>query len=173
MSQSYCNVKNCRFPSTHITRSHKCGTCGKYGHGIMECDNQYMIDKLKSNSSNYFPDNLHCKSSVCPCPWTHTNDAHYCLKCHERHLESVCKKDVIDEATDIFGSTPGKIFTTVYAGLGCSWFVKRNGIEDKISMFFMHTDSWGQYGSHCDDRDKLRNFCEGYRNIESGEFLKI
>ena len=47
--------------------------------------------------------------------------------------------------------------------MGCSWFVKRNGIEDKISMFFMHTDSWGQYGADTSDLYRLNAFCYDYK----------
>lgn len=33
----YCSVKECRFPCYHVTSGHKCGNCGKYGHGVIEC----------------------------------------------------------------------------------------------------------------------------------------
>ena len=192
MSQHFCIVQNCRFPETHLACSHKCGTCGKFGHGFMECGNQLAINNLKLQTIIYFPNHLHCTSSACPCPWTHSDLAHYCTQCRGRHLEKDCNiggvimrkqnvimrkqneiNDVIKEAKEKFGSTPGKIFTTVYSGLGSSWFVKRNEINKPIEIFFMHTEAWGQYGPHCDDRDKLKKFCNGYLNLESGKFLEI
>ena len=50
MSQHFCIVQNCRFPETHLACSHKCRTCGKFGHGFMECGNQLKINNLKNNS---------------------------------------------------------------------------------------------------------------------------
>jgi hypothetical protein len=80
-------------------------------------------------------------------------------------------KRVNEEARKQFGSTPGKIFGKVYAGHGCEWYVKRKGINKPNSLFFMHGDSWGQYGTdHC---SKLKKFCDGYSDVETGEFLKI
>ena len=41
---SYCYVKGCRFNTFHSTQAHKCGSCGRKGHGKIECsiaDNQY------------------------------------------------------------------------------------------------------------------------------------
>jgi len=186
MSQSYCIVQGCRFSSTHLTSSHKCGKCGRFGHGQMECNNSIMINQLKSNSiSIKLPQNLYCESLYCPCPWSHTSESHYCLQCQERHLETNCPsrcdimgdpteiRRVIQEAKKLFGTKPGKIYGTVYSGQGCDWYVKRNDLNKRISLFFMHGDSWGQYSPQCDDREKLKNFCYGYRNVESGDFLKI
>lgn len=40
-------------------------------------------------------------------------------------------------------------------------------------LFFMHGDSWGQYGPTCDNREKLTNFCDGYREYSTGKVLEI
>lgn len=186
MSQSYCIVQGCRFPSTHLTSSHKCGKCGKFGHGQAECHNSFMIDQLKSNSVTIkLPHALYCKSLSCPCPWSHTSESHYCSQCQERHLESACRtgcvimgdpieiRRVIQEASKLFGTKPEKIYTTIYAGQGSMWYAKRNDSNKPISLFFMHSDSWGQCGPKADDREKLKNFCNGYRDFESGKFLVI
>ena len=42
-----CKVKNCNFKYSHVTSGHKCGTCGEYGHGQLECGNIQMINELK------------------------------------------------------------------------------------------------------------------------------
>lgn len=186
MSQSYCIVNGCRFPSTHLTSSHKCGKCGRFGHGQVECHNSFLIDQLKVNSvSIKLPHGLYCTSLTCPCPWSHCSESHYCTQCQERHLESVCTmgcvimgdsdeiKRVNQEAKIKFGITPGKIFTTIYSGQGCMWYAKRIGPNNRISLFFMHGDSWGQYGPKSDHRDKLKNFCNGYIDYETGKFLTI
>jgi hypothetical protein len=186
MSQNYCIVQGCRFPSTHLTKSHKCGKCGRFGHGQMECHNPILIDQLKIKSSSIkFPHSLYCTSLSCPCPWSHSSESHYCSQCQERHLETACPrrcdimsdpneiKRVIKEAEQKFGSTPGKIYTTVYSGQGCDWYVKRNGINKPNSLFFMHGDAWGQYGPETGDYGKLQKFCYGYRDIDTGKFLEI
>ncbi len=186
MSQNYCIVQGCRFSSTHLTKSHKCGKCERFGHGQMECGNDHLITKLNITSKPiYFPPNLNCTSMFCPCPWTHTSDSHYCSQCQERHQESECPtrcvimedpkeiQRVIKEAKQLFGFTPGKIYTTVYSGQGCDWYVKRNDYNKSISLFFMHCDSWGQFSPECDDRDKLKKFCYGYRDVDTGKFLEI
>lgn len=186
MSQNYCIVQGCRFPSTHLTKSHKCGKCGRFGHGQVECRNQSLIDQLNITSKSIkLPSHLNCTSIFCPCPWTHTSESHYCSQCQERHQESVCKSGcvimgdpeeiqrVIKEAKQLFGTKSGKIYGTVYSGQGCNWYVKRNEINKPISLFFMHCDSWGQFGPQSDDRSKLKNFCYGYRDCDTGKFLEF
>ena len=44
MQASTCNVKFCRFPSSHITLGHRCGICRRYGHGQLECGKQDLIN---------------------------------------------------------------------------------------------------------------------------------
>ena len=39
-----CRCKDCQFSDKHTTRSHKCGVCGEYGHGAVECGNPKAID---------------------------------------------------------------------------------------------------------------------------------
>ena len=186
MAQSYCIVHGCRFPSTHLTVSHKCGTCGKFGHGQVECKSAFKIDQLKRNSHNIqLPVHLYCTSLTCPCPWSHSSDAHYCSQCGKRHLESVCPSrcDIMSNVTEInrvvseaqakFNSNPNKIFAVVYSGQGCVWYVKRRTLGKACQLFFMHGDSWGQYGPQSDDRDKLRAFCYGYRDVDTGNYLDI
>ena len=41
-----CLVLGCRYPSTHVTGSHKCGTCGMIGHGRRECGNNLRVSEL-------------------------------------------------------------------------------------------------------------------------------
>jgi hypothetical protein len=70
-------------------------------------------------------------------------------------------------AKKIFGDKTGKIFLCSYAGMGCYFFVKRDDINAEIKVFFMHSDSWGQYG-HSDVgelNDFLRDYIPIYNNI--------
>ena len=179
---SYCKVNGCRYADTHVSSFHKCGKCNVYGHGQSECENLFLIEKLKIKSYGiYLPREKFCSSPTCVSPSSHTSDAHYCSQCGERHLESTCsnscnvatnseeRQHTINEATKIFGNIPGKIFGTIYAGMGCQWFVKRDGLYGPIQLFFMHTDAWGQYGTHCDDRQKLVSFLDNYKFYENNE----
>jgi len=174
---TYCTVYGCRYPDTHLTSGHKCGTCGKFSHGRTECGNMFLINQLRHKSKNIFlPVDKYCQESTCNYRYNHTNMAHHCRICLERHFEVDCNNDntnqtcdnyAIKEAKKILANHNGKIFGDVYAGMGCQWFVKRDSINSSISVFFMHTDSWGQYGPHCDDRQKLVNFLNGYVHYDT------
>jgi hypothetical protein len=179
---SFCKVTGCRFPSTHLTRSHKCGKCNHFGHGQRECGDNLEIDNLKNISNHViFPSYLKCTSLCCPAPSFHSTESHYCSYCDGRHIETQCQtatvistdeneiKRVIIEAKKKFGSRDGKIYTTVYSGHGCDWYVKRTGFKNPIQLFFMHGDSWGQFGPQCDDRPKLNKFCTGFIDIDTRE----
>jgi hypothetical protein len=50
----------------------------------------------------------------------------------------------------------------VPAGMGCCFYCKRDGTDGTIELFFMHSDSWGQYGPETDERPKLNEFLQGY-----------
>jgi len=183
---TFCQVRDCRFANTHLTSSHMCKTCHEFGHGHYECGNQSLISSLKNKSHGIrFPHNLYCLSPCCPSPYSHSSDAHYCSQCRDRHLESVCPSGCVissdsreinrvkADASITFGNTDGKIYTNIYVGQGCEWYVKRNFKSGLIQVFFMHGDSWGQYGSNTDDRQKLNSFCSGYRNIKDGQMFVL
>lgn len=86
---TYCKVRGCRFNRTHITMTHKCGTCGKFGHGNWECNHPPLRNRLEQNfkHTELIPINDRCSIYNCMLPWTHTIDAHYCSKCGERGTE--------------------------------------------------------------------------------------
>ena len=50
--------------------------------------------------------------------------------------------------------------------MGCSWYFKRNSVNDVIQNFFMHSDCWGQYGENSDDREELKRFLDGFTLYE-------
>jgi len=169
MAQVYCIVKGCRFPSTHLTCSHKCGRCGKFGHGQMECCNWPKIVALRENShSIVFPPYIQCQSILCPCPWTHSYDGHYCTHCGERHHETLCPhgyaimtdpeeiNHVKQVAQHKFGNNEGKIFTKIYTMQGCVWYVKRKNHNKNMVLLFMNNDN----------HDRVAKFCSGFIEIE-------
>jgi len=77
--------------------------------------------------------------------------------------------DLLDTANKKLGTEPNKIYTILYAGMGCSMYVRRDNYDsDAVGLkgFFMHTDAWGQYGVASDDTRKVEMFIDGYRLIE-------
>lgn len=188
---SYCKVQGCRFPATHTTKYHCCGICKKLGHGQVECGNDSNIKQLGKDTS-IIPFELQCTVIGCQSITTHITDGHKCPYCHtfghdvldcpikkwdykvecgttfgqskSMYLE---KKNIILQAKKQFGwKDQHMTYTKIYGGLGSIWYAKRKNIFDKIELFFMHSDNWGQYGSSTDDRPKLNKFLEGYQSID-------
>lgn len=179
---SYCKVKNCNYSGYHLTQSHQCGNCNSFGHGQLECGNYELISNLKHISFGItLPNNLYCTSLFCESIYSHSSKSHQCTICQGRHFETLCNKPIhptmkyfaYNEAKKILEDKSGKIFTEIYGGMGCQWFVKRNGINSPLSYFFMHTDNWGQYGPETDDTEKLKKFLEGYVHVETGNEFTI
>ena len=75
--------------------------------------------------------------------------------------------EVIAIAKDIFRDLTNKIYTIVDGGMGCSWYLRRDNLNLSISGFFMHSDSWGQYGLESDDRPLMNLFISGYEFINN------
>lgn len=75
-----CSVRGCRYPSTHVAAGHRCGTCGRRGHGQIECGNAAAIATLAQDTQTV-PLDLRCAVVGCPCWETHTTSAHYCDEC--------------------------------------------------------------------------------------------
>lgn len=252
-----CNVGGCRFPHTHVTLGHLCGTCKTYGHGRIECNNNNKIKELNDKYKNdTIPQELWC--SIVPCEYKklHTLTSHHCSVCLANHSSSlhnhanisntdnipsvadqsfkincpICRTDNIinkeqkpvpgmtdtcsvclsdpvqiyfpscghvcickpcfERMTEIkdngfcniithqnlpseikeralrkFGSLPGNILCETYGGMGCSWFIRRSQNNGQLHGFFMHADSWGQYGEASDETPQLNIFLAGYTKV--------
>ena len=88
---SSCQVRGCRFIHSHVTMSHKCGKCGIYGHGQIECGIQHKIIKLHNDHSlDKLPNSEHCKIPNCPMKELHNTESHHCQFCGNRHSERKC-----------------------------------------------------------------------------------
>lgn len=245
---SYCKVQSCRFPNSHTTRGHLCGTCKHYGHGQVECGRADRIAELENKyGMDILPEPFHCTMTICGERRTHTSRAHHCTyyDCHGNHSISecpliigemptvytvkcpLCRKlnslstsyerkaseddcciclanksevpftscihncichnclvrldgkslnsdythmqqpsaEMIEMVKSSFGARDGKIYGIFYAGMGCTWYIKREGRDSEPDSFCMHSDCWGQYGRESDDRAKLYRFIYGYQNI--------
>jgi hypothetical protein len=182
----YCFCSGCRFSETHLSKAHLCGKCKKFGHGQRECGSPYKIAQIAQQSRGIrFPDHLRCQAPGCRQAYSHTSGTHICSKCKGRHFETECitqpshdlsptsEKFAQTEGLKLLRNTPGQIFSEVYAGMGCQWFVRRSNQFSPISVFFMHTDSWGQYGPQCDDRQKLVKFLTGYTHVSTGHPFRL
>ena len=75
-----CRVAGCRFPTTHVTMGHRCGTCGQFGHGQLECGSQNSIDSLKVRFDTDRV-NTPCTVESCSHKEFHVTAAHYCSIC--------------------------------------------------------------------------------------------
>ena len=93
-----CKVLQCRYNKTHVTRGHKCGKCGMYGHGIIECTNTRYLSELHQYYNDVVPVELQCRVENCRFYMYHTIDAHNCNICKQRdpHSERNCPKNTFD-----------------------------------------------------------------------------
>ena len=183
---AYCKVKHCRYAATHTTIAHKCGTCGGYGHGQIECNDLVAIRHL----SFFFPEtvasSVQCNAPLCSNRATHTTMGHTCRFCDvlfaRGHLRN-CPDgpntgsiSITDYPLSVgFDPRPNAESQNVlpgnyimfYGGLGCFWYARNNPqTNGALEYFFLHSDSHGQYGDDTSDIPRLRAFTESYRMQE-------
>lgn len=189
MSTPLCKVHGCRYTNTHIAAGHRCGSCGQFGHGQVECDNPATYAKLMiETKEDDLPKMMHCSSNECTGPHNHTIEAHICLVCSEQHPREECpispaekrsnhNGNIVAESTsdffssqfeharEQFGDRAGKVYSVCYGGMGCSLYVKRSSPTSPLYGYFMHSDSWGQYGPGSDDSPTLELFLKGFVKV--------
>lgn len=94
LNYNNCMVSGCRFPTYHVTAGHNCGSCKKYGHGIIECTNSIKKDLLVNYMSDVLPLSKQCKFGECKYKHLHTSEAHHCTLCQNRmHSLTTCPKN--------------------------------------------------------------------------------
>lgn len=248
MSVKYCMISWCRFAHSHCTAGHLCGTCGKKGHGQVECGDPSKISAL-SGFPQSLPESERCPVRGCVDKTIHTLAGHRCDLCGDHghpvsdcrlrplvyipHTNDppgghprtcpVCRVLTPMDAKKVFGfklscpvcleetddprvlacghglcsgcygeyykvlhtvngmdmgphqetvvrivekfkqydqtnQTDTKVWTCTFAGMGCSFYARRLSRQSRIEFFFMHSDSWGQYGPGTDDRPLLAQF---------------
>jgi hypothetical protein len=110
---TYCKVRWCRFASTHVTKGHKCGKCGIYGHGDSECYYDHLKRNLLRFHNETLPDDLHCIVEDCNNKQYHTTDAHHCQRCHIRttHTPADCNGSSV--ASTISSTTTTTLATNI------------------------------------------------------------
>ncbi len=85
----YCKVLDCRFNYSHVTKGHKCGPCGQYGHGEIECFYPSRKRDLLQYYNDTLPVNIQCTVPDCASKELHTVNAHHCPQCGERVTHTV------------------------------------------------------------------------------------
>ena len=90
MGTRYCEVSGCRYPNSHTTRSHHCGTCGEYGHGQLECNSNVAKQQLRKFFNDTLPLYLQCTQPLCEFKQFHTSRAHFCSICNGNHASCNC-----------------------------------------------------------------------------------
>ena len=165
----YCKVLHCRFPHSHVTKEHICGTCNNKGHGQIECNNSKLIEDLKKYYNDVLPISIQCSIPNCHSKTTHSNEGHHCINCGRRHAESDCIIQSIDTHCLRFGLDKSNIiqfltnhinnnnYIAIYAGMGCYIYIRSD-----MKSLFMHQDSHGQYGPTTDDTPILNSFLQNY-----------
>lgn len=145
----------------HISARHKCGKCGLYGHGQVECGHPYDFSSAPTLVLNS------CTIIGCNDPWTHSSDGHYCIYCSK--TDSHAKLCPIRNGFNTYEmKTPPTPIATGHficteAGMGCfEYFRQRN---DVCESFFMHSDSYGQYGEDTSDLPQLMAFLYGFKKL--------
>lgn len=76
-------------------------------------------------------------------------------------------REHFNDAAQMMGDKPGKIYVIIGVGMGCSFYLKRDDVGKPIYGFFMHSDDWGQYGPETDRRPDLSSFTDGYTDLAS------
>lgn len=180
----YCKVLYCRYPNFHTTSGHKCGTCGKFGHGQMECGNNIKINNLVPYLNNVIPKNKQCTVINCRYKFNHMKESHLCDKCNRRHFDECIiqnldfhknKFDMLNDFDISSLENYNNIYVQLYVGMGCYVYIRKK--ENIILSLFMHSDSWGQYGEDSNDEPVLQKFIENlqelnFKNLESSNSIK-
>ena len=91
----------------------------------------------------------------------------------ERADEPDYYPNAVQEARPVLRDAPNRSYVSVYAGQGCVIYVKK--VNEVYSTFFMHGDSWGQYGTGpgLDDRPARERFLTGCTEIEDAQALSV
>ena len=77
-----------------------------------------------------------------------------------------CESETKIMAESMMQNNVGKVYVVIYAGMGCEWYAKRDNIGQPITLFFMHSDSWGQYGEETSHVPKLDEFRKEYQLVK-------
>ena len=106
---SYCKVKYCRYPHTHTTKYHKCGTCNQTGHGQVECGKPDKISSLRIFDNDFIDICHQCTVPQCTDKTTHIYSSHICINCGRRHSEDECIIQLLDVSANTYNLDKSQI----------------------------------------------------------------
>jgi len=86
-----CKCIGCRYPLTHVSAGHKCGSCGGYGHGQLECGNVVLQEETQGSYRDRMPPEAQCTFEGCHFPHSHGLEAHHCDSCGARGGVGCCR----------------------------------------------------------------------------------
>jgi len=187
--RSSCRVDECDSKHTHTTDRHICFYCKHTGHGLSKCK---LLDKLmlckkcdkteivsqKLNSSFFTKKCNECQSKIKTYRKSSCGHIVLCSGCFSK-CEQYCDtpEGIFVASMDSFqqkyyfglssklSTKQGKVCTSLYVGMGCIVFGRRDHIGDKLKIFFLHSDSRGQY-LLCDNMEPYTTaFCRNYTII--------
>lgn len=189
----YCRVSGCTFSDHHITPEHVCGTCGLKGHGVWECGKKGLVTALQEAVYELIPLQAQCCVKSCKAIGRHTSAGHMCTHCKQyghdaiecpdalwetRQARGTCfgsdalgfkkKRHVQIQARNKMGREKHKIYTKVYAGMGCWWVARRSSAWDKVELMYLHnSDEWGvdSTGGTSNTSDIFQDFVTGFRPV--------
>lgn len=159
---NYCTVYGCAHPDTHNISGHLCRRCNMFGHGFSECGSLNHILQL---TLNRIPEDKQCDVEGCKYKETHVRQGHKCLLCNGYgHGYKECIHVSPEKILSTFPTqVPGKIYVSTYGGMGCMNYWKRDSPNTHFTKYFMHNDSWGQYGHS--EVPELMEFLNGYQPL--------
>lgn len=186
----YCQVPNCPTKNLHKTCAHQCQFCGDR-HSEQNCKDINIPTYSFKCPVCRTPNTLTCfqtkvsgsndRCVIC----LEKNVQIYNPNCGHICMCESCMHTLSESSIDIKTADPNNptpfdrlftsaenalrdlemVYTTSYAGMGCQMYLRRTRKDSPIEGFFMHNDSWGQYGPQTDDRPKLNAFKYGYRMV--------
>ena len=81
-------------------------------------------------------------------------DDYYCIEPETGPMSLVTSQDpdhrrvpraLINVAQRLFNGHTNPVYGQIYAGMGCTWFVRKITPSSPVEVFFLHSDAMGQY----------------------------
>lgn len=113
-----CKVANCRHPTTHVTKGHRCGRCKNFGHGQLECRQAHMIQRLETEDQE-LGDANRCLFFMCQHASLHTSEGHFCNLCKTTSQSCTCQVSISCPSCRTLNTMP-KLLNLVYTNSECA-----------------------------------------------------
>jgi hypothetical protein len=191
-----CDIVGCKYKWSHTFEAHTCYLCQQRGHSSYDCHLRYRAvfriqcpECSKHTTVPIWHEPIKCVPIKCakcdeikfPMALA-CGDAPLCRECiveldphSEIHIEDISgmlDSGICDvgEAKTTLDLHDGKVYTMIYGGMGCAWYIRREpkdeiDDESKYSGYFLHSDNQGQYGEKLNDMPKVATFIHEYTRV--------